>query len=39
VISNQGLASVEAILDDVLTSLEETQNGIYKGTIYAPKEE
>lgn len=38
VISNQGLASVETILDDVLTSLEETQNGIYKGTIYAPKE-
>lgn len=36
-ISNQGLSSVNVILDDVITALKETREGIYKGTVTAPK--
>lgn len=36
-ISNQWLSSVNAIINDVITSLKETRSGIYKWTITAPK--
>ena len=38
VISSAGLTSVEAIINDVITKLEEGADGIYRATTNAPKE-
>ncbi len=39
VVANMGLSEVKAIINDVITKLEETKSGTYVGKITAPKEE
>jgi uncharacterized protein (DUF2147 family) len=39
VVANIGLSEVKAIINDVITKLEETKSGTYVGKITAPKEE
>lgn len=38
VYSSAGLSAVEIILNDIITTLDEDQDGLYTGTILAPKE-
>lgn len=38
VISNAGLSEVKVIINDIITSLTEAKNGIYKGKTNAPSE-
>ncbi|QFR39448.1 hypothetical protein A9Q91_04440 [Candidatus Gracilibacteria bacterium 28_42_T64] len=37
IIANKGLVEVSVVIDDVLTKLEETEEGIYKANIFSPK--